>query len=352
MGRHTAPRGRFTAPRAAAVDLERVEAALEGLGFDAVSRPDRLVVGAYAFTATLWMHHERPLMLGFDAQDRIPVSFEHAGRISRFINTWNHDHVGPFASYRLIESGDLRVGLRRGVHIKHGLSDDQLIAELADTFEHAALFFRTLRERFLDAGWDQPLPPQLARAQDFDQLLGRHPSARHLPLGTERDFTHAPELFSDPGPVPAGEIQPMRPSAFADALDIMEFTYAVDDEGVVATGVNGVPFALTVDDGRSARYARATAMWDTGLDADSAFLQLWLLCNDVNERSTAVAVYLHEHDGTIHLHAEATALVSAGMSAAQLSEFVMSSMVAGLAAVDYISRTALGSSAVQWPNRD
>lgn len=354
MGKHSAPREGQPEPQPpGTVTLERAAAALDSLGFESIQRPDRLVVGAYAYTATLWIHHERPLMLAFDAQDRIPTDFEHAGKIARFINTWNHDHVGPFASYRLMESGDLRVAMRRGVHIKHGLNDDQLVADLADTFTHAALFFQSLRERFLPAGWDQPLPPAVTRAQDFEALLGRHPVARHLPRGAERDFSHAPELYASAPDGPSNRLRPASAEMFAAALDALSFTYAVDEDGVVATGVNGVPFALTLERGSDgARYARVTAMWDSGLDADHDFLQLWLMCNDVNERSTAHSVYLHEFDGTMHVHAEATALVAAGVTEEQVGEFVLSSMVAGLAAVDYISRTAVGQSAVQWPNSD
>lgn len=354
MGRHNAPRAERFEPRLpGAITLERVAAALDSLGFDSHQRPDRLVVGAYAYTATCWIHHERPLMLVIDAQDRVPTEFEHASSIARFINTWNLDHVGPFASYRLMESGDLRVAMRRGIHIKHGLSDDQLVADLADTFTHAALFFQSLRERFLPAGWDQPLPPSVSRAQDFDALLGRHPSARHLPLGAERDVSHAPEMFSPATEEVAGLVREAAPEMFGAALDSLSFTFAVDEEGVVATGVNGVPFALTFEGGgNGARYARVTAMWDAGLETDRDFLQLWLTCNDVNERSAANSVYLHDVDGTLHVHAESTALVAAGVSQEQVGEFVLSSMVAGLAAVDYVSRTAVGRSAVQWPNQE
>ena len=114
-----------------------------------------------------------------------------------------------------------------------------------------------------------------------------------------------------------------------------------------------MPFALTLEGGSNgARYARVTAMWDAGLDTESGFLQLWLTCNDVNERSATNSVYLHEADGSLHVHAEATALVSAGASQEQVGEFVLASMVAGLAAVDYVSRTAVGHSAVQWPNSE
>ena len=228
------------------VTLERAAAVLEGLGFNPLVRPDRLVIGAHAFTVALWIDYARPMALVIDTAERIPTDFEHSAALARFINTWNHDRVGPWASFRLMESGDLCARMRRGVHIKHGLSDDQLAAELADTLEHAAAFYRQLRERFLDASLDQPLPPQLMRAQDTEVLLGRHPSLRHLPRGGRREVSTAPELFKDVDG-PAGVIAPADIRDLTAALDELEFRYGVGEDGVIATGVNGVAFALTID---------------------------------------------------------------------------------------------------------
>ncbi|GEM_PF-742784 len=357
MGRHSAPQ---SSPPPAEVTLERAAAALESLGFEVVSaadqidRVDRLVVGAHGYTSVLWMHHERPLMLVVDTIERIPTDFSHATALAKFLNTWNHDRVGPVASYRLGDGGDFRVATRRGIRATHGLTDDQLAGELADAFEHAALFSTRMRERFLDARLDQPLPPQLMRAQDADILLGRHPSSRHMARGETRDVTQAPELFDASGGPADTTIRSIDTNALTRTLEAVEFAYAVDDDdGVVATGVNGVPFALTVDgDPATAHYARVTAMWDTGLDAGDDFLSTWLLCNDVNERSATTSTYLHEYEGTLHLHAESTMWAGGGASRQQLGQFVVSSLVAGLATVDHLSRQLQGHSAVQWPPRD
>lgn len=344
MGKHAAPAGD---QRAAEVTLERAAALLEGLGFEPLVRPDRLVLGAHAFTASLWVDYTRPICLVVDTTDRVPTDFEHAGPLARFINTWNHDRVGPCASYRLMESGDLRVGMRRGIHIKHGLSDDQLAAELVDTFEHAAAFYQQLRERFLDAGLDQPLPPQLMRAQDTEALLGRHPSRRHLPRGGTQDVTTVPELYDRVDET----LGPVAVHDLSAALEQLEFRYGVSEDGIIATGVNGVAFALTIDGEPGPRYARVTGMWDTGRDALDAFLPLWLVCNDVNERTCATAAYLHEFDGVVHMHAESTMLVAEGATRSQVAEFVISAMAACLAAIDHVSQLVSGESAVDWPGR-
>ena len=347
MGKHAAPVGR---QRPGEVTLERAAAVLEGLGFNPLVRPDRLVIGAHAFTVALWIDYARPMALVIDTAERIPTDFEHAGALARFINTWNHDRVGPWASSRLMESGDVCARMRRGVHIKHGLSDDQLAAELADTLEHAAAFYRQLRERFLDASLDQSLPPQLMRAQDTEVLLGRHPSLRHLPRGGRREVSTAPELFKDVDG-PAGVIAPADIRDLTAALDELEFRYGVGEDGVIATGVNGVAFALTIDGEPGPRYARVTGMWDTGRDALDAFLPLWLVCNDVNERTCATAAYLHEFDGAAHMHAESTMLVAEGAAPEQVGEFVVSAMAACLAAIDHVSQQTAGHSVVDWPGR-
>lgn len=346
MGKHAAA---ADAQHPTEVTLERVAEALRGLGFASVQRddaPDRLVVAALSFTAAVWIDYRQPMALVVDTAERIPTDFEHATALARFINTWNHDRVGPAASYRLAESGDFTVRMRRPIHIKHGLTDEQLGAELVDTLAHAASFSTKLRTRFLDAALDHLLPPQLLRLQDAEVLNGRHPSLRHLPRGGREDIVSAPELFA---PLDAAS-RPVAPETLAGVLDSLDFRYAMNESGIIATGVNGVPFALTVDGDSDETYARVTGMWDTGLDADEEFLRLWLVCNDVNERATGAAAYLHEFDGRLHMHAEATMLATAGAAAEQVEEFTVSSMAACLASIDYVSQLVSGRSAVEWPN--
>lgn len=344
MGKHAAP---AEDQRPTEVTLDRVAVLLEGLGLEPLAGPDRLVIGAHAFTAAVWVDYARPMCLVVDTADRIPTDFEHSTALARFINTWNHDRVGPAASYRLIESGDLRVGMRRGIHIKHGLSDDQLASELIDTLEHAATFYQQARERFLDAGLDQPLPPQLMRKQDSDELLGRHPSLRHMPRGSTHDIGTVPELYGEVEEV----LSPVDVEDLTAALERLDFRYGVGADDIIATGVNGVAFALTIDGQPGTRYVRVTGMWDTGRDALEDFLPLWLVCNDVNEHTCATATYLHEFDGLIHMHAESTMFAGEGAAPAQVVEFVVSAMAACLAAIDHVSQQASGQSVVDWPGR-
>ncbi|QPK82649.1 YbjN domain-containing protein [Corynebacterium qintianiae] len=331
------------------VTLDRVTAALTSLGLDAVetvSHPDRIVVPAYAFVATLWISYDKPLMLVADFAERIPTDFAHSTSLAMFINEWNRDKVGPTASFSLMDSGDVGVSLRYGVRIRCGLTDDQIMAELADAFEHAAAFSTQLREKFLPVEFDQPLPPALARAQDAEALLGRHPAERHLPRGEHREFADihdVPDLYQERDCDP---VEPVDLEALADSLEMLDFTFSLATEDIITTGVNGIAFAVCIDAGH---YARVTAMWDTGTDADEGFLPLWLVCNDLNEQSAGLRAYILDNDGDLHLHVETTCLASEGLSPDQRHNYVITSFVSILGAVDHITTQMKGDSAVRWP---
>ncbi|MDY5785002.1 YbjN domain-containing protein [Corynebacterium sp.] len=341
--------------RPAEVTLERVARAARTLGFEISSRPDRVVVSTHTFIATAWISYEKPLMLVIDCTQRIPIDFGFSPALATFLNTWNHDRVGPTASYRLNDSGDIDVHLRSGIRTRHGLTDEQLLEELCDAFEHMAAFSLQLREGFLPVEFDQPLPPTLIRAQDADALLGRHPSSRHLPRGQQLDVDGAPDYYaadevgddddSDTG-IAARETrtQPVSMAELEDVFETLDFAYSVTDDDVVATGVNGIPFAACID---ADDYARITAMWDTG--RTEGFLPLWLMCNSVNERCAGLRAYLHTFDGAYHLHVETTCLINRGMTSSQLHNFVLSSLVAILGAVDAVSTQCNGHSVVNWP---
>lgn len=350
MGRHEAP-GSTANLRdpVAEVTLDRVAAAFEGLGFDPLVRTDRLIIGLPSFTAAAWIDRDRPLTLVVDLTERIPIAFDHGRALATFINMWNHDQIGPVASYRLADSGDFSVRLRRGTLVDHGLSDTQLIADLFDSLEHATAFFSHLRERFLPARFDVPLPPTLSRSLDHAALVGRHPAHRHLPYGERRQVHGEPDTYAgpEPGDVPLRPV-PLRRSGLECVLTALKFSYSRDG-GVLTTGVNGVPFALTLDGGN---YARVTAMWDAQLDADESFLTTWLACNDLNEQSSSLSVYLHEYEGNLHVHAEATCLVTEGLTEGQRDGFIVSSLLSCLSAIDRISIEVTGSSVVEWPPAD
>lgn len=353
MGKHSAVEdssGSHAAPTE--VTIKRVTAALDSLGLEPLSdpdRPDRVVVAAYAFVATVWFSHSKPLMLVIDFAERIPTDFQHAAGLAEYVNEWNRDRVGPTAFFRLMDSGDCSVGLRHAMKIRLGMTDDQLVAELADSFEYAAAFFTEQRRMFLPAEFDQPLPPSLARAQDAEALLGRHPSERHLPRGRRRgtaDIHDVPDLFQRGNGHSDDSVERVGLDALAETLDMLDFAYAVTSDEVISTGVNGIAFGLCIDAGR---YARISAVWDTAVEATGHFLAFSLACNDLNLKAAGLRAYLVDAEDVLHLHVESTCLITHGLSPEQLHNWVITSLVSILGAVDTLSTEFRGASAVHWP---
>ncbi|WP_342320006.1 YbjN domain-containing protein [Corynebacterium mayonis] len=328
----------------------RICDALDSLGFSVLERFDRIVVPHPAYIATVWVSYEKPLMLVVDCTERIPIDFGHSADLARFLNSWNHDRVGPTASLCLNDAGDINVRLRAGVCIRHGLTDEQLLEELCDAFEHMSAFSTQLRIRFLPVEFDVPLAPTLLRAQDMEALLGRHPSSRHLPRDGEHEVSFVPEMYA--GHTPCADeretyTQTVGMAQLEDVFEVLDFTYALTPEDVLVTGVNGVAFAVCIDD---VDYARITGMWDAGEKAD--FLALWLMCNSINEKSEGVCAYIQESATSLHVHVETTSLITQGLSVNQLNNFVVTSLVSILSSIDAVSAQCNGSSAVRWPGSD
>lgn len=336
MGRHTREDGdHHHRDPVAAVSLDRVAAALRGLGFEPVARLDRVVVGLPSATVTAWVCYERPLTLVLDAVERIPTAFEASGELARLCNAWNRDQLGPVASCRLMDSGDFRVRLRSATAIRHGLNDAQLLTWLSRFCELVGAFSTQLRDRTLPIGFDSPLPPALMRQQDLEALVGEL-SLRDAPF-------EAPDAFI-PTPAPSFPA-PVTLHTLEETLRALDFTFATAD-GVIATGVNGLTFALMVDAGT---HIRVAAMWDSGLDPDDAFFSTWLACNEVTDTTLGTALFVHEDLDTLHIQAETSRIVADGLSAPQRNDFVITAILHCLAAMDRVSVLVSGSTAVHWP---
>ncbi|WP_070463627.1 YbjN domain-containing protein [Corynebacterium sp. HMSC29G08] len=335
MGRHRRVESGRNHEPLEEVTLTRVAAALHGLGFDTLTRPDRVVVGLPTATLTVWISYQRPQTLVLDAVDRIPTAFEAATDLAQLCNQWNRDQLGPVASCRLLDAGDFRVRLRSAIPIRYGLSDAQLLTFLANFCEQQQGFATQLRAHTLPIGFDTPLPPALMRSQDHQALLKE--------LLLDDAAFHAPDLYTPP---PALSMpKPVDLEALKTSLEALEFSYAVTD-GVIATGVNGVTFALMVDTGA---YIRVASMWDTGLHERSAFLRTWLACNDVTDHALGTGVYLHKDLATLHVQAEASLPIVNGLSDQQRDNFVITAILSCLAAMDRVSVIVSGATYVQWP---
>lgn len=325
------------------VDIPRVFRALTRLGYSGESSFDRVVVPAHDYIATVWIHHMAPLSLVVDTELRVPVELDHASALAEFLDGWNQERIGPSASYALTGAGNLLVRTRQAAPVKCGMTDAQLLSFLTGAFHMRGAFSDELHDELsLD---DDPtaLPATLLREQDHEALHRRSPQARHLPDDDELPVLGVPELADI---WPDEPVEAFTLEHLVESLDLLDFTYEVGSEDIVATAVNGVGFALCVDGGV---FFRITGGWITDFDPADDFLDVWLALNDHNEKAVATNAYTRSEGGAMLIHVEAALDVSQGTALDQRSNFVITSMVNILSAMDSLSRQTSGASIVEWP---
>ncbi|WP_018297042.1 YbjN domain-containing protein [Corynebacterium lubricantis] len=342
MGRHRAPEPAELG-QARNIDIERVQSALYGLGFDSELGFDRLIISAHDYVATAWIDYSVPLSLVIDSRARVPMHLDFASALAEFLDTWNMERIAPSASYELSDAGTIHIHTRSSAFIKCGLSDNQLQSFLGSALHSIGTFYRELRAEFELDDDHLRLPTTIVQEQDHVALNGPHPQGRHLPAGEEPEVYTAPDL---------AEISPNEPiEAFefdhvVEPLDQLDFSYAIDEQEIVSTAVNGVGFALCVD---SNAYFRITGGWITDFEPEN-FLDLWLVCNDHNEKSVNTTAYTRMEGDTVLLHVETSCDITQGQALDQRSHFVISSLVAILGAMDSLSTQTRGHSIVEWPS--
>ncbi|MHA2789318.1 YbjN domain-containing protein [Corynebacterium sp. S7] len=342
MGRHRAP-DPAELGQARDIDIERVHSALYGLGFESELGFDRLVISGHDYMATAWIDYSVPLSLVIDSRARVPMHLDCASALAEFLDSWNMERIAPSVSYALTDAGNIDVHTRSSAFIKCGLSDNQLQAFLGGALHAIGSFYRELKAEFELDDDHFSLPETMIQEEDHFALHGPHPMRRHLPRGEEPDVFTAPDL---------AEISPNEPieefefDHVVEPLDQLEFSYAVDEQEIVSTAVNGVGFALCVD---SNAYFRITGGWITDFKPEN-FLDLWLACNDHNEKSVNTTAYTRMEGETVLLHVETTCDITQGLALDQRSHFVISSLVAILGAMDSLSTQTRGQTIVEWPS--
>lgn len=342
MARHRKP-DKIGQAQASAVDLPRVEHALQGLGYDFETEFDRIVIGAYDYIATVWIDYAAPHALVIDGEGRVPLDLDYASQLAEALDRWNQQRIGPTVSYRLTAAGNISVRARTATWIKHGLSDDQLLTFLASSMNALGTFAHEFREELELDDDALAVPETLVTEQDHAALHGRHPHSRHLPADEEIGVYAVPDeaVIAEHEP-----IDEFMTEHITEPLTQLEFSFAEGEDGIVSTAVNGVGFALCVDGGA---FFRVTGGWITEFDPQADFLDLWLACNEHNESAVGTTAYTRMEEGVMLLHVEAAVNITDGMALDQRSHFVISALVSVLGAMDSLSKQTQGSTIVQWP---
>ncbi|MGP6172853.1 YbjN domain-containing protein [Corynebacterium sp. A21] len=132
-----------------------------------------------------------------------------------------------------------------------------------------------------------------------------------------------------------------------DALADLGVRKTRGDDEVIIAWVNEVLFGFFLDNGPS---YLVKGHWDPGLDPESDFLRIFLLCNDWNESAINTKAFCHSDDDGLQVRVEFTAPVGEGLNDAQLGHNTEVAINQVLHALDVISTDATGESVVRWPH--
>lgn len=369
--------------RPAPVNLDRVRSAARSFGFHYINGDDRVVFPWTNHVLIARIDTEEMATLVFESVLREQLTFSEIATAAQSVNTWNHERLGPTASMSMGNEGEVELRSRSAVLIERGLSDEQVAEHVRLGVETTILMVRELLGEH--PGLDGSTKPDVETRrsqQDLAATMGpgsRAPEKRrsaednaidrYLPLAESPDP-------ADPADPAESATFPLMPEGeedepVTDWTDLPDDEFAWDDAptdvtidrvrnmlaelGITKTTgesealiawINGVLFGFFIDNGPS---YLIKGHWDPGLDPDSDFLRVFLLCNEWNEENLTTKAYTHADDEGLQVRVEFTVPVAAGLSDAQLEHNTAVAVNHILHALDTISTEVTGVSAVDWP---
>jgi hypothetical protein len=357
------------------VTLTEVYVAAESFGFHCYVGADRLVFPWHDHIVTAYLDERNAQALVFDTELRNTIGMEHTGDLARTITAWNHERLGPTVSLRVGDEAAVSLHARSSLLSGAGLTPEQLADFVRLSMETARLAVDHLIEDLPDLAMPESEDNvALRRKQDTAALNGPLPRDRHVGVNKLdddvvrlRDIDHRRSQDDiDPGapdeeysasmstdhdwdtPDGPDEDSPVDVSLdrVREALSALGIEKTHGDEDVIIAWINDVLFGFFLDNGPS---YLIKGHWDPGLDPDSDFLRMFLLCNDWNESSTTTKAFCHEDAEGLQVRVEFTAPVREGMTDLQLEHNTAVAINQVLHAIDEISTDATGESAVVWP---
>lgn len=358
------------------ITLTEVYVAAESFGFHAYVGADRLVFPWHDHIVTAYLDERNPGALVFDMDVRTTIGMEHTGTLARAITAWNRERLGPTVSLRVGDDTSVSLHSRTSLLTGTGVTDAQLEDFVRLSMETARLAVDHLIEAFPELAMpDSDDTTAQRRKQDTAALNGPLPRDRHVgvneldddvmrlrdldhrrsrdDIDPGEDLDHDEEYSAsmstdhewDPGEED-GEPTEVTLDRVRETLANLGIEKTHGDDDVIIAWINDVLFGFFLDNGPS---YLVKGHWDPGLDPDTDFLRIFLLCNDWNEAAITTKAFCHEDADGLQVRVEFTSPVREGMTDVQLEHNTAVAVNQVLHAIDEISTDATGESAVAWP---
>ncbi|WP_080794158.1 YbjN domain-containing protein [Corynebacterium pacaense] len=370
------------------LDLDRVEDAVDELGFQSLTTRDRLLVPHTDYRVFIYFAGETGLALNVEARMRRSLDLSEINLVSVVLNDWNAERIGPKGLVHLDDAGDVEIRFRTSVNVDEGLSTEQLLHFIqlaADTIDMAV---QDTLSSFPELAVAGPNSGVLSAEQDESDLGERIAGMIIAPPLTDSEnesgtmSTDPPDGESDDEDFdavwedgddswgsaddsadPHSPGQAIHPSLWPDSpeypteVTLNRIRSHLGDIGVVNTSgeedfivawINEVFVGFFVDNGPT---FLVKGHWDPGMDPTRDFVKLFMVCNRWNEQSLYTKAFCHRDEQGLQVRVEFSIPVAQGLTDDQLRHNIALSIHHILKAIDSLSTEATGTSVVDWPEQ-
>ena len=130
------------------VDLDRVEDAVDALGYQFLAADDRLLLPWPNHRISMYFGHESGVHLTMLARMRMSLDLSMINDVAHALNRWNTERIAPAAMLHVGDLGEIEIRFRSSLSVDEGVSTDQLLQFIQLTINTVEMAVDTVMELF------------------------------------------------------------------------------------------------------------------------------------------------------------------------------------------------------------
>lgn len=153
------------------VDLDRVEDAVDALGYQFLAADDRLLLPWPNHRISMYFGHESGVHLTMVARMRMSLDLSMINDVAHALNRWNTERIAPAAMLHVGDLGEIEIRFRSSLSVDEGVSTDQLLQFIQLTINTVEMAVDTVLELFSELDITGAGSEELRAEQDEEDLI-------------------------------------------------------------------------------------------------------------------------------------------------------------------------------------
>lgn len=153
------------------VDLDRVEDAVDALGYQFLAADDRLLLPWPNHRISMYFGHESGVHLTMLARMRMSLDLSMINDVAHALNRWNTERIAPAAMLHVGDLGEIEIRFRSSLSVDEGVSTDQLLQFIQLTINTVEMAVDTVMELFSELDITGAGSEELRAEQDEEDLV-------------------------------------------------------------------------------------------------------------------------------------------------------------------------------------